>query len=162
MKTVLLMRHAKSSWDDPTLRDHARPLNQRGKDNAPRMGKLLNDEDLIPAAIFCSTAIRAQKTVDGVLKTLHFSGKVQKEANLYHADPSTYITYLAGLGGDVETAMIVGHNPEMNAALYHFTEVHEHMATACIAVLEFEIEAWSELNWETEGRLVRIWRPKEL
>jgi phosphohistidine phosphatase len=61
MKTLLIMRHAKSSWKDPDLSDHDRPLNKRGKHDAPRMGKLLKDEDLVPALIISSTAAKGQK-----------------------------------------------------------------------------------------------------
>jgi phosphohistidine phosphatase len=68
MKTILLLRHAKSSWEDPDLPDYDRPLNKRGKNDAPRMGKLLKDKDIIPDLIISSTAARAKKTAELVAK----------------------------------------------------------------------------------------------
>ena len=70
MKSVLILRHAKSSWKDPDLTDHDRPLNKRGKGDAPRMGRLLKSEHLVPDTIISSTAIRAQATAEAVAKAL--------------------------------------------------------------------------------------------
>ena len=90
MKTVILMRHAKSSWKDPSLPDHDRPLNKRGKRDAPRMGNLLNLEGYIPEVIYSSTAKRANLTVKGLLKTLNFEGEVTYLGSLYHGGPEDF------------------------------------------------------------------------
>ena len=76
MKTLLILRHAKSSWKEQDLPDHDRPLNKRGKNDAPRMGKLLKDEDLIPDLIMSSTAVRAKKTAELVAKACKYKGKI--------------------------------------------------------------------------------------
>ena len=76
MKTLLLLRHAKSSWSDPTLPDHDRPLNKRGIHDAPRMGKLLRHEHLMPDLILSSTAVRAKKTAELVAKACKYKGEI--------------------------------------------------------------------------------------
>lgn len=162
MKTLLLMRHAKSSWDNPKLADHERPLNNRGKNDAPKMGEHLNQEDLIPDVILCSSAKRARQTVEGVLETLSFDGEVKIIDDLYHSGPRTYLELLSGLSEDIERAMLVGHNPEMDYFLEYVCDVYEHMTTANIAVIEFTVDGWRELVDGIEGKLVDLWRPKEI
>ena len=83
MKTLLIMRHAKSSWKEQDLPDHDRPLNKRGEKDAPRMGKLLKDEDLIPDLIMSSSAVRAKKTAELVVKTCKYKGKIVLNHSLY-------------------------------------------------------------------------------
>ena len=162
MKTLLLMRHAKSSWKDPKLADHERPLNNRGKNDAPRMGEHLNQEDKIPDVILCSSAARARLTVEGVLETLCFEGEFKIFDELYHSGPRTYLELLSELQEDFNSAMIVGHNPEMDYFLEYVCGVYEHMTTANVAVIEFPINTWRELRNEVEGKLVSLWRPKEI
>ena len=97
MKTLLIMRHAKSSWKEQDLPDHDRPLNKRGKNDAPRMGKLLKDEDLVPDLIMSSTAVRAKKTAELVAKTCKYNGKIVLNHSLYGAEPAAYLKILGGL-----------------------------------------------------------------
>lgn len=162
MKTLLLMRHAKSSWKDSSLADHQRPLNRRGKQDAPRMGTFLNHQDLIPDVILSSTAQRAQDTAKGLLETLSFEGEVNSHRSLYQSDPSTYLQLLSELPDQINRAMIVGHNPEMDHFLDAICGVFEHMPTASIAVIQFEINSWTGLTDETEGNLVSLWKPREI
>ena len=97
MKTLLIMRHAKSSWKEQDLPDHDRPLNKRGKNDAPRMGKLLKDEDLVPDLIMSSTAVRAKKTAELVAKACKYKGKIVLNHSLYGAEPAAYLKILEGL-----------------------------------------------------------------
>ena len=97
MKTLLIMRHAKSSWKEQDLPDHDRPLNKRGKNDAPRMEKLLKDEDLVPDLIMSSTAVRAKKTAELVAKTCKYKGKIVLDRSLYGAEPAAYLKILGGL-----------------------------------------------------------------
>ena len=83
MKTLLILRHAKSSWKEQDLQDHDRLLNKRGKNDAPRMGKLLKDENLIPDLIMSSTAVRAKKTAELVAKACKYKGKIVLNHSLY-------------------------------------------------------------------------------
>ncbi len=162
MKTVLLMRHAKSSWKDTTLSDHQRPLKKRGKRDAPRMGELLMKQDLIPDMILCSTAERARQTVAGLLQACDFDGEIQYLDELYHADYLTYLDQLSLLPDDVEMVMIVGHNPEMDEFLEVECDVYDHMVTAAIARIEYPIDDWAAIMPESQGDLKQLWKPREL
>jgi len=162
MKTVLLMRHAKSSWKDPSLADHDRPLNKRGKRDAARMGNLLNEEYLTPDAIYCSTAKRAKSTVDGLLKTGDFDGEVTYTSSLYHGGPDDFFEILSNLPDEIQSVMLVGHNPDMEYFLDLTCDVQEHMPTAAIAVITFRVDSWAEINDEENGELVHLWKPREL
>lgn len=160
MKTLILMRHAKSSWKDVSLPDHQRPLNKRGKRDAPQMGKILMDQGVKLDVILCSTAERARSTVKGFLHEYDFDGEVIYIDDLYGADPETYVSILNKLGNDVDAAMIVGHNPEMDHFLEMVCELYDHMTTASIAEIMFSIEDWTELKEFTPGELLKIWKPR--
>jgi phosphohistidine phosphatase len=162
MKTLLLMRHAKSSWDNPSLSDHDRPLNKRGKRVAPRMGKLLGEVDLIPDEIISSTAKRAKMTVEGLLEACPFEGDVVYTRNLYHADVEEQIEVLQSLKDEVGIALLVGHNPGMEIFLEIICDESEHMPTAAIAYIQFDVGRWFEITTDTYGTLKHLWRPKEL
>ena len=162
MKKLLLMRHAKSSWKDISLNDHQRPLNKRGKRDAPNMGKYLQEQGLVLDLILCSTAKRARTTVKRFLREYDLKGEVFYVDDLYHASFETYFSLLNQLPVDIDTVMIVGHNPEMDYFLEMVCDVYEHLPTATIAVLEFPIEQWSELNEVTPGELVDLWKPREI
>jgi phosphohistidine phosphatase len=162
MKTLLIMRHAKSSWDDDSLPDHLRPLNKRGQRDAPRMGRLLARQDLKPDRILSSTAVRARTTAEIVAAELEFAGEIQLRPDLYHADPEDYLQALAELGDGVNRVLVIGHNPGMEELIAELTEAAESFPTAAIAVVEIPIEDWRELNPETQGRLIDLYRPKDL
>lgn len=162
MKSLLLLRHAKSSWKDPSLADHERPLNNRGKRAAPIMGNLLMQENLVPDYILCSTAKRARETVKRLLTTCDFQGNIEHHRDLYHSDYITYLGLLQGLPDEINIAMIVGHNPEMNHFLDVICDAYEHMPTAAIAYIQFSIHAWANLSDDFHGKLVQFWKPRDL
>jgi len=162
MKTLLVLRHAKSSWNDPDVADHERPLNKRGRRDAPRMGRLLEELDLVPEIVLCSTATRARATVELVLEAGAYGGDVVYDESLYHADPATVIAALGDIPDGVERALIVGHNPGHEALLVRLTGVFETMPTAALAQIDLPIEHWADLDDLVDARLVHVWRPKEL
>ncbi len=162
MKSLLLMRHAKSSWKDTSLYDHERPLNKRGKRDAPRMGLLVNDKAIVPDVILCSTASRARQTIDRFLETCDFSGDIKYSDSLYHADYATYLELLSNLDDDFHRAMIVGHNPEMSYFLQVICDAYEHMPTAALAEISFQIDDWISLKTNWDGTLDNIWKPREI
>src|ERR671934_2596347 len=94
MKSLLILRHAKSSWKHPELSDHDRPLNKRGKRDAPKIGHLLKEKDLVPDLIISSTAVRAEKTAKLVAKASKYKGNVTLTDSLYAAGPDAYIDVL--------------------------------------------------------------------
>jgi phosphohistidine phosphatase len=162
MKNLLLMRHAKSSWKDNTLNDHQRPLNPRGKRDAPRMGEYLLEQGILLDAILCSTAKRARETAKRFLGEYDFDGEIFYVDDLYHADYETYITLLNQLPDTIETAMIVAHNPGMDYFLEMVCDEYEHMTTAAIAFIRLPVEIWAELSEVTPGELLNLWKPKEI
>jgi phosphohistidine phosphatase len=162
MKTLLILRHAKSSWDNSRLSDYERPLNSRGKEDAPRMGQLLRDEELVPDLIITSSAKRAAATAEAVAAASGYADEIKSTRRLYHAAPEQYIELLQEAGGDTTRVMVVGHNPGVEYLVELLTDVDERMPTGALARVELPIEQWTELDEEVRGRLVNVWRPKEL
>lgn len=162
MKVLLLMRHAKSSWKYPELTDHDRPLSKRGTRDAPRMGRLLEEEDLTPDVILSSPALRARDTAIIVAKYCHYKGQTLFNPSLYVADSEEYLKALQNLPDHFQRALIVGHNPGIAELVRSLTMQVEEMPTAAIAHVRLPIKRWSSLDNKTKGELVATWRPKEL
>lgn len=162
MKELLLLRHAKSSWSDPTLADHDRPLNKRGKGNAPRMGALLRREQLVPDRIISSTAKRARRTAVAVADAAGYESEIVTTRDLYHAGDAEYLEVAAAKGGKAQRLMLVGHNPGMEMLVELLSGAYARMPTAAIAYFTLEIAAWSELDEEVTATLRAVWRPKEI
>ncbi len=162
MKTLLLMRHAKSSWKDTNVADHERPLNKRGRNDAPRMGQLLCDRELVPQVILSSSAVRARQTAEALISTSGFQGEISYLDRLYLAEADEYIAALRELPDTVERGMAIGHNPGLESLLQMLSGQILSLPTAVIAYLVLPISQWSELNAETNGELVEIWGPKNL
>lgn len=162
MKTLLLLRHAKSSWDDERLDDHDRPLNDRGRRAAPRMGNLLREERIVPDLIISSTAKRARSTARLVAEAASFEREVALEPSLYLASPEGYVRAAQPVDDSVERLMMVGHNPGIETLLGLLTGQGEAMPTAALAVLTVPIDRWSELTLDVRCELLHLWRPKDL
>jgi phosphohistidine phosphatase len=162
MKTLLILRHAKSSWKDLTLSDHDRPLKKRGKRDAPRMGELIYEQDLTPDMILSSTAKRARLTTQAVAQACRYEGEINFHRDLYHADSEMIINMLSDMADEFIRIMVVGHNPDLEELLEFLTGDYERLPTAALAQITLPIENWSELDEDTEGKLVNIWRPREL
>ena len=161
MKTLLILRHAKSSWNDPSMDDHDRPLNNRGKRDAPRVGVVLKEKNLIPDAILSSTARRAQETSREAARASGFKKEIQFVPDFYPGTPNDYIHTLNNLPDQVNRVMVVGHNPGLEGLLTTLTRIREELPTATLVHLELPIEKWNELTSKTKANLIFIWRPKE-
>jgi phosphohistidine phosphatase len=162
MKTLLILRHAKSSWDDSSQSDHDRPLNKRGNKDAPRIGELLRDEGLLPDRVLGSTALRVRETVELAAQHSGYRGKIEFVPELYLAQPETYLTLLRELPDDCASAMVVGHNPGLEDLLGDLTGEEQHLPTGALAKVELEIDQWRDLEADARGKLIHLWRPKEL
>lgn len=162
MKTLLLLRHAKSSWKQPELADHDRPLNKRGKRTAPLMGALLQDEDLIPDLILCSSAVRTYTTALLVAKACSYMGKIKQTRNLYLAEPQDYVEVFCQVADKHARVLVVGHNPGLEALTEALTGEAMAMPTAALAHIELSLKRWRDLGTNTECKLVNVWRPKKL
>ena len=161
MKTLLLMRHAKSSWKESELKDFDRPLNKRGKKSAPLMGHMIADQELVPDRIICSPAVRARQTAEAFVKTAGYKGDIEFNEGYYMGEPSSYLEPLAKLPDEVERVLIVGHNPGLEALLQLLTSRIESLSTGAIAYLVLPIKHWQELNKDTQGELIQLWLPRE-
>ena len=161
MKSVLVLRHAKSSWKQPDLADHDRPLNKRGKRHAPLMGRLLRREDLVPDNIISSSAIRARATTKAVAKASGYKGEIILNKSLYAAGPEVYLGVIHALSDEYVRVLIVGHNPGLEELLELLTGEIHLMSTCSLAHVKFRVNKWSEIDDKIKGK-AEIWRPRDL
>ena len=162
MKTLLLLRHAKSDWDNSELADYDRPLNGRGRRDAPRMGQLLAQHDLMPDLIVTSAARRAATTAELVALAAEYAGDIHYTEELYLADPETFLDVARDTPDGVVRLMLVGHNPGIEELVSELAGHDESMPTAALACFQLAVDRWSDLNDETAAELLHLWRPKEL
>ena len=163
MKTLLVLRHAKSSWSHSGLADHDRPLNERGERDAPRVGNLVRRQRLMPDLIISSDAVRARMTAEAVAKAAGYAGEIRLEPLLYGAAPDDIVAVLrAEPEPDMATVMVVGHNPGLEALVGQLTGERPDLPTAALVQIDLPIDRWRDLNGSTRGTLVELWRPKEL
>jgi phosphohistidine phosphatase len=148
MKTMYLVRHAKSDWDDPSIRDFDRPLNKRGKNNAPAMGKLLKQQGIIPELVITSTAMRAKTTAELVTAEIGIKpDKMVYEKELYLASAQEIFLLIKETPPEYNSVMIVAHNPGITELLNRLTGGNNFVAnipTCGVAELQFEGE-WNKL-----------------
>lgn len=162
MKTLLLLRHAKSSRDDPALKDHDRPLNPRGERDAPRVGRLIRKENIVPERVVSSTALRARQTAEAVVRACGCGGETVYSQKIYLGGPEDYLAALKELPDSCSRAMIVGHNPDSESLLERWTGRYHKLPTAALVHLELPVARWRDLNLSTNARVLNLWRPKEL
>ncbi len=162
MKTLLLLRHAKSSWKESHLADHDRPLNKRGQSDAPRIGTLIVQEHIQPDLIVSSTALRARSTAEAVADFCCHPEAINEVRDLYLAPPMTYIETAQCFPNHLDRVMMVGHNPGISQLLYRLTGCDEDFPTAALAQIEIPVEDWGDLCETTRGELIAFWRPREL
>ncbi len=165
MKTLLILRHAKSSWTEPELDDHDRPLNDRGRRDAPRMGRLIQRQNLVPDIVLTSTANRARRTAELAIEAWGQPTTLTPIENFYLAAPGVYLMWLGHLDSQedpTDRVMVVGHNPGVEELVTLLSGARERMPTAALARIDLPIDSWSEVASGVEGTLVDLWRPKEL
>jgi phosphohistidine phosphatase len=161
VKTLLILRHAKSSWNNSALDDHERPLNARGKQDAPRIARLARDKGLAPELILSSDAVRAHLTAAAMADAV--GGQLLLDARLYHAAAADILAIVPGVARDnAGTVMIVGHNPGLEQLVAQLTGEWESLPTTALVQIDLAITGWSELDPATRGTLIGVWRPKEL
>ena len=162
MKTLLILRHAKSSWSNLGLADIDRPLNKRGKRDAPRIGALLREEDLVPDLIISSPALRARKTAKAVSDNSGYEGEIEIQGEFYPGDPDSFIEAFYSIPNQIERILIIAHNPGLEELLYVLTGESARMPTSALAQVSLPVDRWLDLDDDTEGKLVNLWRVKEL
>ncbi len=162
MKTLLLMRHAKSSWEDENLDDHDRPLSKRGRRAAPRMGRLIRDLGLVPDFIVSSTAVRALDTARMLAAECGYAGIIREDPSLYAAPDNAYAAALRRLPKQVVRPLIVGHNPAVETLLQRLTAVDMHVPTGALAQITLPDGPWVAIECSPVGHLEGFWKPRDL
>jgi phosphohistidine phosphatase len=162
MRTLYLLRHAKSSWKDETLSDFDRPLKGRGRRAAEQMGQVLAEEKLKSPLVVSSPAVRARETTELVLESAGLKIKPRFEERIYEADVRTLLVVVQSISDSSDTAIMVGHNPGFENLLSYLTGDNRHMPTCALAKIEFDTASWSEVSEEETGRLEMFVTPKGL
>lgn len=167
VSTLLLMRHAKSDWAAGARDDFSRPLNDRGRKAADRIGTWLRDEALLPDAVVASAAVRTRRTAERVLAAAGYDAPLAVDLDLYGATASTWVDVLRSASAAIERLLIVGHNPTMSVLATSLcdapippTSEGKVITTATLVQLEFA-RGWHSVAPST-GRFVRVVRPREL
>ncbi len=162
MKTLLLMRHAKSSWSDASLSDEDRPLNKRGEAAAKFMGRYLSEHGLAPDAVLCSSAVRARETARRLLKAAGVSLKPVVVPELYLSGPEECVNAIASTDPSIERLLVVGHNPDTEELIQLVTGCAEEMPTGAVACIAIATGTWAAFGSRPTGRLMNVLRPKAL
>jgi phosphohistidine phosphatase len=168
-KQLFLLRHAKSSWKDPELDDHERPLAPRGRRTVKLLGRHIHDSGITPDLVLCSSSRRTLETLEGVCP----AGEVLIEPELYSASASEIIERLRRVPDEVGSVMVIGHNPALQTLVLRLVEgnaaksdgpyladVQRKFPTGALATLSFDC-AWSQLT-SGRARLAGFVRPKSL
>ncbi len=161
MKTLLLLRHAKSGWSDANLTDFDRPLNERGRHDAPLIGRLLGKRKIVPDLIISSPAERAKQTILLVTESAGFSIMPHYDAAIYEATVARLLELIAQIEDTSDSVLLVGHNPGLEELLMHLTGDARRMTTASLANIIFDVAAWSQIK-EGSGRLQWLLTPQDL
>lgn len=161
MKTLYLMRHAKSDHTDGSLSDFDRPLNERGKHDAAEMGNRLVNKNLSPAVIISSPAKRALKTAKIISRALgKKESEIQLEFDVYEATIQNLLHVIRNINDDAKSAILFGHNPAFTGIIGYLTHTPiENLPTAGIACIAFPVETWKQIA-EESGELAWVDFPK--
>ena len=167
MKTLGLLRHAKSDWDDAGLRDFDRGLNDRGRRGAALIGRHIAEQGIAWDAVIASPAARGKAT----LAAAALPDRPRFDERAYLADAETLLDLLRHIDGDPGNVLLVGHNPGLHELIFRlvdpdregalFAQVVDKFPTAAFAVIELPIESWKSLQ-PGNGRLVSLTRPRDL
>jgi len=159
MKTLLLLRHAKSSWKDSTQADYDRPLNQRGRDSATLVRRFLKDRKLRPRLVLSSPALRTRQTVASVFEGS--SPEIRYDDGLYLASVGKLLEVISRVEGNCDQVVVVGHNPGLEELLLRLTGVDQRFPTAALASIALDIDQWPVI-FEARGQLDWFVTPKQL
>lgn len=170
MLTLSLFRHAKSSWDNPNLQDFDRPLNERGREAAPRMGAFMAEHGIKPDLILCSTSVRTRQTLSLILPHLSPAPAITYEDAVYLGASSTLLKLTRKVEATVAHVMIVAHDPGLHQLAMELSGtgdpdllqlLAQKFPTAALAVIDFDARSWAKVR-PGNGRLRLFMSPKRL
>jgi len=161
MRTLYLLRHAKSSWADESMRDFDRPLANRGREACATIGEFIKEKGIDFDLVLVSTAVRTRETIELVKERAEFRIEVRYDERIYEATTSQLLEVISQVDDDRESVLLVGHNPGIEELLALLTGQHVQVTTATFAKININAPKWSaELG--NNGTLDWIVRPKEL
>tara|TARA_E500000318_G_scaffold13879_4_gene13499 strand:- start:6623 stop:7141 length:519 start_codon:yes stop_codon:yes gene_type:complete len=169
-KTLLLLRHAKSSWSAPAHSDFERPLNRRGERSAAVIGIMMKQEKIAPDLILCSSARRTLQTRDIIRPYLPRNCPVEETSRIYEAGVREIFSVLSELPENVEKTLLIGHNPGLQQLTLSLCgavggeelfRVQEKFPTGALATIELAIDTWNDIA-SGKGRLRQFVAPKDL
>jgi phosphohistidine phosphatase len=156
-RTLLLMRHAKSSWAQSDVPDHARPLKDRGKQDAYAVATAMRRLHLVPDLIVTSTALRARSTAKRVVRAYGGDIQVVEDERLYDAMPGRYLHVMKELPNKAHTALIIGHNPAISEFCTLIADRQVTLGTADVVQVDLPIADWADYRIEQHaGHVVRV------
>lgn len=161
MKTLFILRHAKSSWKDSTLQDFDRPLNGRGRKAAELIGRYIRKQEITPDLILSSPAVRARETIEIVMKAARLSCELRYDQRIYEAGLPRLLEVISQIEDDKDAVLLVGHNPGLEELLQAVTAQGERMSTGTLAKITFASTKWRK-TLEKKGSLEWLVRPKEI
>lgn len=161
MKTLLVLRHAKSDWNNPNMSDFDRPLNGRGLRAALQMGAFVKENNLLPELIVSSPAIRAKETAELLKDAAQIATELQFDSQIYEARVNNLIDVISKTPAICEVLLLVGHNPGLENLVEYLTGEAREMPTAALAEIALEINHWSTIK-AGQGSLKNLYKPKEL
>lgn len=157
MKTLYVIRHAKSSWEDLDVPDFERALNERGKRDAPRMGKRLKEKSLHPDLIISSPAKRAYSTAKRIAEVLQYpKARIKTDQHLYHADEDSLLETVQSINDNHSTVLIFGHNPGLTefANSLAVAEVNiDNIPTCGVIAFKIPVASWKDVTWKSANML---------
>jgi len=163
MKTLLLMRHAKSSWNSDARNDHDRPLNKRGYRDAPKMALYLQEHQLLPELVISSTAKRTTETWQHMQLSIPHRIPIQYSEDLYHAGLRQIRQQICSRASNQNCIMVLGHNPGWEDAATDLSGLFITMTTANIVILKHSAETWQDcFQRSEEWEFIDQVRPKDL
>jgi len=160
MRTLYLLRHAKSSWKDASLSDFERPLKRRGREAAELVGERLAQEKLKNPVLICSPAVRTRETAELVLKSSKLRVEERWDERIYEASLRDLLQVVSEIPEDKKDAILIGHNPGFEELLAFLTGESLRMPTAALAKIKFE-ESWKDVEARS-GKLDWFVTPKKL
>jgi len=160
MKKLYIIRHAKSSWKDTMLDDFDRPLNKRGKLNAPFMGDILKNKNISPDIIISSPALRAKKTAEIIAEKTAYSKEIKFDRNIYEAETQELYKILSMVSDDEYIVFLFGHNPTLNMFAEEYVNFHDNIPTCGIVEIEFTCSKWADISAKN-ARLKSFEYPKK-
>jgi phosphohistidine phosphatase len=162
MKTLILMRHAKSTWTHEIKDDRDRPLAKRGQKDISAIGHLFKEEKLMPQVMLLSPAARVRQTADLLVDKIGFQGDEYILNSLFMGEVDAYVKELRRVPDEAEVVLVIGHNPSLEGLLQMLTGEVQSMPSAGTACLAVEIDTWKEFSGNCPAKLICFWKPKEL